>query len=442
MKILIVSGYFPPYSPASASRVNKLAKYLEDQGHDPRVLCPENDDFEATLSPEVSRHRIYYTKFSKVNDFPTKVKNGLKSLFGKNKSNLPQTTGLEVSGGKSIKSGRESGISKLYRKLTNIPDDIVGWYFHGVHAGRGMFQEWTPDIIFATLPPFTTMLVAKKLGSMIDVPVIYDYRDLWTDHPYYNSNGLRRYIDRFLENRALKHCAGLVTVTKTWAAHLEAVRNIPVEFVMNGFDPADFKLGMGQRYDEKKITLLYAGYLYGDKRDPSVVFEALGKLGDKAQDFTVLLYTPKGMADLNENQKELIKANNLEHVVVANSYIPQKDLLEIQQKVDVLMLLRWDHPSENSVIAGKLFEYIGAGKPILSLGSTTGEAADIVRDNGFGLVSNDVDEVSTYLSDLWDRKNQGDLTATENPNREKFTRAKQFEKLVSFMNKIIERHKN
>jgi len=438
VKILIIAGYFPPYCPASASRVNKLAKYLEDQGHDVRVLCPRNDIFKPVLLPEVSRERVHYVPSSNINDFPSRIKDSLKSVFGKRKSNSVAEKNRPEPDQPDNSPGKESKISLLYRRLTNIPDDLVGWYCPAVRAGKKMFQDWSPDIIFATLPPFTPMLVASRLGRMIDVPVIYDYRDLWTDHPYYNTSGLHRHIDHFLENRALKSCAGLVTVTQTWADHLAKSRDIPVEFVMNGFDPDDFNLENRKSYDQKKITLLYAGFLYGDKRDPSVVFEALGKLGDAAQNFNVLLYTPSGIGNLNDQQKSLIKQHKLEEIVVCKTYIPQKQLLEIQQQVDILMLLRWDDPSENGVIAGKLFEYIGAGKSILSLGSTTGEAADIIRDNDFGLVSNNVDEVAAYLSAMLENKKQGKMPTSYNPNREKFTRAKQFEKLVAFMENIIE----
>ncbi|VAV94956.1 hypothetical protein MNBD_ALPHA02-752 [hydrothermal vent metagenome] len=441
MKTLIIAGYFPPYSPASASRVNKLAKYMEDQGHDVRVLCPTNDEYEAVLIPEVSQKRIHYTDFSKINDFPTRVKNSLKSLLGKGRDNAQVAGDTVAAPDTGASEDTESKISILYRRLTNIPDNLIGWYPHAIREGKKMFQDWSPDIIFATLPPFTTMMIANRLGRMIDVPVIYDYRDLWTDHPYYATTGLRKTIDLFLENRALKNCAGLVTVTKTWADHLKSARNVPVEFVMNGFDPADFNLKDQTSYDKDKITLLYAGYLYGEKRDPSVVFEALGKMGKKAQKFTILLYTPEGRADLSDDQNDLIKRYGLEDVVICNRYIPQKELLILQRQVDVLILLRWDHPSENGVIAGKLFEYIGANKPILSLGSTTGEAADIIRDNDFGLVSNDVDEVGAYLSGLLTAKKRDTNAQKPNPNRENFTRARQFSKLVTFMKKIIADHK-
>lgn len=440
MNILIVAGYFAPYCPASASRVNKLAKYMEDKGHDVRVLCPKNEQFDPVLQPEVSRERIFYTAYSGINDFPTTVKDTVKSLFSRifartqpqeNAEERPPD--IEMSSPKKG-GGKESVLSHLYRKLTNVPDSLVGWYLPAIRAGQKMFRDWSPDIIFATMPPFTTMLVAHRLGRMIDVPVVYDYRDLWTDHPYYDTKGLRKFIDVQIENHVLKHAAGLVTVTKTWADHLKTTRSLPVEFVMNGFDPGDFSRTPLKSYQDDKITLLYAGYLYGDKRDPTVVFEALAKLGAKAQNFNVLLYTPNGRDDLSDSQNATITKYGLEQVVQCHRYIPQKELLEIQQRVDSLMLLRWDDPSENGVIAGKLFEYIGAGKPILCLGSTTGEAADIIRENDFGLVSDDSDEVAEYLKTLLDQK---DTPKSPNPNREKFTRARQFEKLVTFMEKVI-----
>lgn len=438
---MIVAGYFPPYCPASASRVNKLAKFLEDRGHDVHILCPKNEEFEAVLLPEISLERVHYTAFTQINDFPTSVKNFLKNLVGKGQAKSQEFSNKSNASDQNTRIGKESKISILYRNLFNIPDSLIGWYPHAVKEGGRLFKHWKPDIIFATLPPFTTMLVAHRLGRMMEVPVIYDYRDLWSDHPYYGARGLRRYIDIFLEKKALKNCAGLVTVTETWARHLRETCTVPVECIMNGFDPSDFSFDKQETFDKNKITLLYAGYLYGEKRDISVVLEALGMMGNLAQNFNILLYTPNGRADLSHHQNQLIAKYKLEDIVICNKYIPQKKLLRLQQQVDVLMLLRWDHPSENGVIAGKLFEYIGAGKPILSLGSTTGEASDIIKKMNFGLVSNDAGDVSRFLSDLWNARKKGDGKEILNQNRKYFTREVQFSKLVIFMEKVIFNYK-
>lgn len=437
MKILIVTGYFPPLAPASASRVNKFSKYLEDRGHDVRVLAPKYETFDRTLVPEISEEKIYFVEFLNVNKIPKKVKKALKSFWLK-KSDVSSLLSTNAKPSQEAVPSKESFLSKLYRRLTNIPDSLIGWYPSAVREGRDMFQNWSPDVIFCTVPPFTPLLVASRLARIIDVPWVADYRDLWSDHAYYSETGLRRRVDRFLERRALKNCSGLITVTKTWAEHLRNCRDIPVEFAMNGFESSDFTDLEDGDYDPEKITLIYAGLLYGRKRDPSVLFEALGRMGDKAKNYKVLFFTPMGKADIDEAQRAMINKYALEDIIEFKGYIPQKELLKLQKSVDLLMLLRWDDPREDGVIAGKLFEYIGCGKPILSLGSTTGEAADIIRENNFGFISNNPDEIAHYLQEAYDQKMAGNNRKIKNPNRDKFKRSIQFDKIEAFMEKLVQ----
>ncbi|WP_163834142.1 glycosyltransferase family 4 protein [Spartinivicinus ruber] len=447
MKILITAGYFPPYCPASASRVNKFAKYLVDQGYDVRVLSPKDPRFPETLKAEITQDRVLYTEYTDINDIPVRLKKLLRSVFCRS-NQVAEATKQEqpVSDTKLVKTNKESLLSRLYRSMMNIPDNSVGWYFHAIKAGRTLFEHWRPDIIFATAPPFTTLLVGSRLARLSNVPWVADYRDLWSDHGYYDSGYLRRRLDVLLERYMLSNCKGLVTVTESWTDLLREKRNKPVTCVMNGFDPEDFCL-----HDEKpdsnnallggdKVTILYAGHLYGQKRDPSVLFEALGQLGDKANYFKVIFYTESGLGDFNTDQKQLVEKYQLEDVIEFNTYISQKELHKVQQQVDVLLLLRWNDPREDSVIAGKLFEYIGAGKPILSVGSTTGEAADIIRYNDFGCVSCDPDEIGHFLLQKYQEKQRGIPLKLNESNRNKFKRSEQFSKLEIFLKAVVEKN--
>lgn len=437
MKILIVSGFFPPYAPVSGSRINKLAKYLVEQGHDLKVLSPIREDQGTSLTPEISMDKVIFTEFKDINAFPSTVKNWLKNLFGKSEKNKGDSQrNLEEDGREQEKgTGEESKLSYYYRKITNIPDRTIGWYPTAVKEGRKLFQNWAPDIIFTTVPPFTSLIVASKLARIIDVPWVADYRDLWSDHGYYSGSDLRKKIDKFIEKRALSNCSGLVTVTDSWVKLLKNARNMPVELAMNGFDPDDFENIKPKTLYPDHLTILYAGALYQGKRDPLKLFQALAKMGEDAKKVKVLLYTEFGKDELSDEQRKVIKDNNLEDQIVCSTYIPQAELHSIMAATNILLLLRWDDKRENSVIAGKLFEYIGAGKQILSVGGREGEAADIIRDNNFGLVSNDEDEIAEYLKEkLKDKKN------SPNPNRDKFMRAAQFEKIEKFMAGLIANH--
>jgi len=50
----------------------------------------------------------------------------------------------------------------------------------------------------------------------------------------------------------------------------------------------------------------------------------------------------------------------------------------------VLLLIIPDHQSNKSIITGKIFEYIASGRPIICLGPSDGDAAEIIRTGGYG----------------------------------------------------------
>jgi hypothetical protein len=108
--------------------------------------------------------------------------------------------------------------------------------------------------------------------------------------------------------------------------------------------------------------------------------------------------------------------------------------------VDVLLLCRWDNPAEDGIIPGKLFEYIGARRPVLSLGSLTGEAADIVRNGNFGLVSNDPMEIAQALR-AWiaeKRSEGGRLADLSGTAAAAYQRDVQFEKIASLIETTVQ----
>jgi hypothetical protein len=62
MRVLIVSFAFPPSNVIGAVRVGKLARYLDQRGHDVRVLATDVVD-DRSLPLEISRERVWYTEY-------------------------------------------------------------------------------------------------------------------------------------------------------------------------------------------------------------------------------------------------------------------------------------------------------------------------------------------------------------------------------------------
>jgi glycosyltransferase involved in cell wall biosynthesis len=160
----------------------------------------------------------------------------------------------------------------------------------------------------------------------------------------------------------------------------------------------------------------------------------LKAMGDMAADVRIDFYVPEF-----EELEGLVSSYGISNSVRIHSPVTQNEILDLEARADALLLLRWDDPGENSVIAGKFFEYIGAGRPILSVGSTKGEVAEIIHENDFGVVTKDPEEIAATLRTwLAIKKEQGRLPGLDPVRRKQFERSIQFQKIESFLTSIIE----
>ena len=89
---------------------------------------------------------------------------------------------------------------------------------------------------------------------------------------------------------------------------------------------------------------------------------------------------------------ESIRKNNLSKFLTKTEYLPHDEVIKIQIQSQVLLLLINRTTNAKMILTGKLFEYMSAGRPILCIGPVDGDAAEIIRETGCGVVSNFDDE--------------------------------------------------
>lgn len=380
LDVLIVAGFFPPHAPLAATRTPALARFLLERGHRVRVLAARNPGFTAVADHGLPEGLVHWA------EAPGPV--SLKAL----------ASGLARGRRTAWRSLREPGA--LLRRASAWPDLQAGWLAPACALGDRLVAERRPDMVFATVPPHTGLLVAHHLHKAHGLPWVAEFRDLWVDHPYYDGGALRRRLDTLVEHRALRTAAGLVTVTEGWRRLLSDAWPQPVCLARNGFEdvpeaPEDAPPPPDP--DEvRRLTLIYAGVLYGNKRDPRPLFKALSLLGPRAEEVRVHFYgTEAGQVEAMAAAEGLSAP-----VVQVHPAVKRARLLALQRRADVLLLLRWNDAREDSVLPGKLFEYIGCRRPILAVGSTTGEAAAIIEEGGLGLAAADPHAIAERLR-LW-----------------------------------------
>ena len=417
MKILIISYYFPPYNTIGAVRVGKIAKYLRRHGNQVKVISALNQPLPLGLPVEIDEEDIIRTRWIDVNKIPELIIGGRKKVV---------KTGY--AGGNTNKIVKLLG--GIYKSITNIPDGQIGWYWYAVSAGIEMFQEWKPDYIYASAMPYTSLLVANKLSAEYKIPWIAELRDLWADNYNHKYGIFRRKIDDMLERSTLQKAKGIVTVSEALATQIRKKYDIPVAVIYNGYDHEDFEKIARTGSNEKAVAkIIYTGTIYEGKQDIETFIKGVKRAVEKGTTgFEVEIYGRNV-----GGTKSIIDRYGLSQIIKINNPVPYTESLSLQKSADALLLLSWNDKTQKGVYTGKLFEYLGARRPILAVGPEDDVAASLVRTYGFGKVASNEVEVAQAIAEIVEGKY---IYPGREEVRIKFTREKQVFELENFLQEL------
>ena len=432
-RILFVSGYYPPFAPVGAVRPPKLAAHWTAAGHQLRVIAVRNVDLwrgsglakPGMMPPAADNH------FGKPIVFvPGAGGAEVAHLPWTELADTPVPEAGEPAPAAPAVTGPVASARKLWQQWNTTPDRYARWVSAWARPAAAVARDWKADLLYSSGPPQSSHRLAAAITRATGVPWLAELRDLWVGNPYDDRPTWLRARSARIADSALGQARAFVSVTAGAGETLKARYGKPVATAFNGFDPSDYEgLENPAALDPARLTILHAGVIYAGRRDARPLLEAIARL-DPAEQARVLVrfhhdegaYVSRVVADLG-----------VQGSVEFHPLVPRREILRIEREVDVLLLCRWADAREDDVIPGKLFEYIGARRPILSVGSETGEAAAIVREGGFGLVSNDpaiiVPWLRARLAEKATHPRLPDLPATA---VDRFDRRYQFETIDRF----------
>ena len=425
MKILIISAYFPPYNAIGAVRVGKLAEFFEDSGHEVKIVAAKDYSLDLSLDTSISETKINSLNWFDVNFY-------LKKLI---QSRLFKLRGSPNNTERS--NEKLSAIYKLYKSLFHWPDRHMFWYFPAVRKAKKLHAEWNPDIIYASAMPVTSLMVAANLSHSTGTPWVAEFRDLWLDNHYYDLYGWRKKIDSILEKKMLKTASLLVTVSEGLASILEKKFAKKTIAVLSGFDKrvtsSNFEVS-----NKEKLSIVHTGMIYPNKRDPSVLFEAINALDEIKKNQIEVKFFGRIVGDLEDK----VRKYALDNTVKIMGSLPHQETLLEQEKADVLLLLLWNVELEKNVLTGKIFEYLSARRPILSIGLEHGEAPNLINRSNVGISTNRPEVVQNKLKKwLKEKEDFGYIRSPLEKDSRQFTRKQQFKKLLPELKMINESSK-
>ena len=408
-------------------RTGQTAKHLSALGHDVRVVTAGRQASEGTdLVLEVPRDRVVYTPW-----LGSRIAGAVSS-----RDPGGEESATAGSGAGGVRSAVAPSVKRLLRlaqrDLIYMPDDCIGWYPWAVAACVRLIRRYPVDLVYASAGPLTSLLVASTVGRMCGVPWVGELRDRWSDNHYRDLAPWFHRVDARVEELVLRSAVGLVTVSQPWADELERKYGLPVRAVYNGFEDRDGSAPVLEDGDAETVVVAHLGRLYGGKRDPSPLFRALGQLGDDARRVRLDFYGPE-----QEIVRELATAFGVEDSVRVHADVPYARSLAVQSAADALLLLMWNTPAEEGVLPGKLFEYLGAQRPVLAVGAPEGAAASLIRERHLGLASSDPAEIARQLR-VWiaEKRDRGRLDPLPAGSTAEFARSRQVRHLSEFLGEL------
>ena len=382
-RVLFVTHDFPPNRTSATYRVTGLTQALPQLGWLPTVLTIQGRNFTQEpellqkLPPEV---KIVRTKFLPVNGWENKAASRIQNAGALK----PQ----EAVGGKppAIDSFLRS-FAGLVRSTFYFPDHTVGWVPYALSAAIKLHRQNPFDVIYTTSPPRSAPLIGLLLKRFLRVPMVTELMDPW----WTSTRPLRRRSDDWLHTQLLRRSDRLIVMLPQHAEELARSFQVPPEklvIVRNGFFEDDFAA-----IENTEPNSLDPTYFH---------FSHFGTIypGNEGEFFVALAEVLKERPELKSTIRlhlvgfpstEVVRYTKqneeLKEITQYHGFLPKrKDTLQMMRSSDYLLLC-WGRPELSRLaIAGKTYDYLRAGRPILAVTAAGGGIAELIKRAGAGWV--------------------------------------------------------
>jgi len=398
-KVLMIAYYFPPSGGPGVQRTLKFVKYLPQFGWKPIVLTAKGADYPAydyTLLDEIPGDvPVYRAKIVE----PYKL---YRKLTGKTPG---EAVDIAVLSGERASKLSER-IAEWIRAAFFVPDARIGWLPFAISMGLKIIHRERPDVIYSSAPPYTCHLIGLALKKLTGLPWVADFRDSWVG--WHSAPQWRPYSSRKLEltmeRQVLRSANLILTVSKgVWedlkTRHSEV--RTPWRWLPNGYDGEDFDGIKFARRKNNKLTFTYTGSLFWN---PKGLIEAFKQLAEEMPCLASKVhfrFVGRVAQHIADELKSYLNADII-------PYVPHNESLRYLMETDIALLVVDNVTAGKGVITGKLFEYLGAHKPIFAL-TPDGEAAQIIRELGAGVTvpPKNVAAIKQALADVIQKWEQG-----------------------------------
>ena len=416
--VLFVTYYFPPSGGSKTRRTLKFLKYLGHYGWTPVVLTSaggRQTSYDPLSLDQVPKHVRVYKALTPAA--------WLRQFMPRRSSERAE----DAHRGAASQGQRRTPFWKRYfgnlLSYFVIPDAFIVWTPAAVYRGIKLLNTGMAEVIYTTGPPFSNFLIAVLLKKITRRPLVIDFRDAWIAEPAQavRQRPGRLAIESFLERMAIRQAdvvlAATEGVTQDFRQRYPTAFSSKFTTLSNGFDRDEFAAirRRESRPSSDKFRIVHTGHLRSE-RSPRTFLQALRQLFDQVPDVEnhVEVYLVGENRPFNDGHTidDYLQMYRLQHIVHLTGHVASADAINYQLEADLLLLIIGVVPENQAStygVASKVFDYMVAEKPILTLAGK-GQVSQLIDETGIGetIEPANIDAIQDYLWRAYERYQRGE----------------------------------
>jgi glycosyltransferase involved in cell wall biosynthesis len=288
-------------------------------------------------------------------------------------------------GHEPVVSGAKGALRRAARAATRLamfPELVAPWIPFALREGHRALQNEHHDAVVATYGPPASLLVGSALARAHGLPLVVDFRDLWSDLPFAaHATPAHAALVRAIERRIVAQAAGLVTVSEGMTRHFRErfqLASDRIVTVLNGFDESALALVHDSRSAaHRPFTLCYSGSVYA-AYDVSPVARAIRRLADSG----TITPTTFRFLTLGNFPRDALAAAGVAEFHDREGFVPREQMFERFGEVDAFLVIENGGYHATMGYPVKVFDYLLTGKPVLGVVAPDGNCARLLTEMG------------------------------------------------------------
>jgi glycosyltransferase involved in cell wall biosynthesis len=377
-KVLVVTFDFPPRRTSAVYRMTGLTGYLPRFGWQPTVLTirETEGDLEPKLLEKLAPQvRVVRTPYFRVSGWENSTATAVRGLgclrSAPIDSRQPQFD-------RYLRS-----LGALVRSTLYFPDDTVGWVPFGLAKAIELHYNEPFDVVYTTSPPRSAPLIGLLLKVLCGVRWVSEFMDPW----YPPKGRLRKKSEDWLQGLLVRKADRVVVMVRQHAEELSTLFDVPSDrlaVVRNGFFEEDFASVETTQADPLApgyVHLSHFGTIYPE--NAGSFFPALAELVRESPGLkerlrvNIVGYPPESVV-------QYAKEEELKDILQIHGFIQDRAQVLQMMRSSHCLLLFWGRPDFSRLaVAGKTYDYLRVGRPILAV-THEGGVKELVEEGKAG----------------------------------------------------------